>query len=127
MYHFFVLYNGYSAEASGSHQMLLVDATIWLIERNSTTTNIDVNENIASVNLFPNPSTGNITVRLNLKKSMEVSFEIYDLTGRMISKNEKRNFDSGMQNQELAVASKGYYFVKISSDEGVITKPFIID
>ena len=121
------LYNGYSAEANGSHQMLMVDATIWLIERNSTTTNIDINENIASVNLFPNPSTENITVRLNLKKSMEVSFEIYDLAGRMISKNEKRNFDSGMQNQELAVTSKGYYFVKIISAEGVITKPFIID
>ena len=124
-----VLYNGYTDPtiSDSSHQKLLVDATIWLIERNTTTTNIDVNENISSVTIFPNPSTENITVRLNLKKATDVSFEIYDITGRMISKNERNNFDAGMQNQELAITSKGYYFVRIVSSEGVITKPFIID
>ena len=124
-----VLYNGYTDPtiSDSSHQKLLVDATIWLIERNTTTTNIEVNENISSVTIFPNPSTENITVRLNLKKATDVSFEIYDITGRMISKNERRSFDAGMQNQELAITSKGYYFVRIISVDGVITKPFIID
>jgi Secretion system C-terminal sorting domain len=123
-----VLYNGYTAEANGSHQKLLVDATIWLIE-NNVTTNIysnNIQENV-TLNVFPNPSDGNITVQFDFKKSMEAELEISDLSGRIIVRKEKRNFNSGIHNQDIIIASKGFYFVKTITSEGVFTKRVVVD
>ncbi len=121
------LYNGYTGEANGSHQKLLVDATIWLIENNLTTSVTSAANDNFTASLFPNPSKGNITLQFDLKKSMEVTIEVVDVSGRIVMQNAKINLGGGIQNQELLIPSKGFYFIKIITPEGGVTKKVVVD
>lgn len=44
----------------------------------------NTNANIASINVYPNPSNGVFNVNLQLNKSEEVSLRLTDITGKVI-------------------------------------------
>lgn len=79
------------------------------------------------ISLFPNPSTGIVSMTLNLEKSKNLTIEIVNILGQTISKyvikdaalSQKANFD-------LSSYTNGIYLFKISSENATITKKVII-
>lgn len=67
-----------------------------------------------SLTLYPNPSNGKFTVDLE-KQYNEVSVNIYDITGKVISKTINSNTD--LLNIEIEGAS-GFYIIEIHTQEG---------
>lgn len=77
------------------------------------------NINAESISLYPNPATS----VLNLRNAENADIQVYDLLGKMIfSKN-----DVSMDEQiDVTKLQTGTYFMKISKDNSVTTKRFLI-
>lgn len=53
--------------------------------------NNDLNQNDFSINLFPNPSTGEITIEVNSKIALPLDLNIYDAKGTLVYKSQIEN------------------------------------
>jgi hypothetical protein len=118
-----LLYDGYIADANGNHQILLMNAIIWL-----TTPYLGINdfENTkATIIIAPNP-VQNKQVKLfyHASNSEEAVFEIYDAQGRMVQKNMIIN---EIQTIDCNQLSAGLYYGKVTSSGTGKTVKFMIN
>lgn len=74
-------------------------------------------QKVAAVSVFPNPVNSDLNLKISLAKSETVQVEMYDFTGKIISKS-KVNFREGANNfrMDLSKFTSGVYFVKINSE-----------
>ncbi len=80
---------------------------------------------VANVNLFPNPTRGNLNLAYEMAVDGELEITIMDVTGRtVLTRSVQRPM--GKQREELNVSllDAGYYFVVLRSGEQVVTKKF---
>jgi len=84
---------------------------------------LDVQENNApgTLNIFPNPSSGNITVSVGSNKNVELT--IADVTGKIIYKSESNEIQKQVVNMEKF--SKGIYIVTAKTPEFTQTKKLV--
>lgn len=68
--------------------------------------------------VYPNPTNSNMFLMLNLKQNKELVFEIYDVTGKLIS-SEKQNQNAGNTTKliETTNLDVGIYFLKITGNK----------
>ncbi|MCH8904092.1 MAG: T9SS type A sorting domain-containing protein, partial [Bacteroidetes bacterium] len=79
------------------------------------------------VNLFPNPSTGEFFIQLNLLNMDKVDLVVYNAHGLLISANEDIQIALGdMVKLDLTDQANGIYFVQISGEFGIITQKLSI-
>jgi hypothetical protein len=87
-----------------------------------------INFEFDNFNLWPNPSNGSINISFNLDENNDVAIDIYDITGRLISrknyKNASNNFDENINFRSIA---KGFYIINIASGNKSTTKKIIIE
>lgn len=121
------LYFSYTNEANGSHQKLLVNATLWLASGGFLSGIESAENKFISFNIFPIPSKGKFSLSCNLKKPSQLSLEIVDLTGRIVFQDENKHFEIGVSNQEFLFQGKGYYILRIKSSEGIFSKSIIFN
>ena len=81
---------------------------------NSGTIDIDelVFDNIV---VYPNPTTGNLTIKTNL----DITYELYDFTGKVI------NTDMKSENIDISNLPNGVYFLSIKYEDKVFNKRII--
>jgi len=84
---------------------------------------INETENNDVVRVYPNPTTGEIRFEISDMRYEILEIEIFDVFGRNIVSNLK----SQISNQKIDISHlpTGVYFVKITTDNGVITKKII--
>lgn len=94
-----------------------------------TVTGIENNNSVSkSVSVFPNPSTSEITVDMNLISSQKTYIEITDIDGKIVlSKNVGVVQGSAKEIVDVSKFAKGSYFVKVSVDSGSIVKRIILN
>jgi hypothetical protein len=116
------LYNGYWADASGNHRLLLMNITIWLAGR-GTSAVTDINNIAANLSVFPNPARGTINL-LSSQQIEQAHIGIYDLAGRSVF---ERNVAQLHANEPFPITlPKGCYIIKIESNLGLQTTKAII-
>ena len=76
-----------------------------------------------SVSLYPNPANDVVNVECTMNNVQCLGIEVFDVFGKLINtvnvtENTARINVSGLAN--------GVYFVRVTTDEGVATKPFIV-
>ncbi|MCB0761427.1 MAG: zinc-dependent metalloprotease [Flavobacteriales bacterium] len=98
-----------------SSQPLTADCSIGIEE---------INE--ASFNMFPNPSTGEITLITNHLSGM-VSLDVIDELGKLVHAEQLVVTNGQAQPLNLNALSDGVYFVRMTSNENVIVKQLIIN
>ncbi|MEI8203387.1 MAG: T9SS type A sorting domain-containing protein [Bacteroidota bacterium] len=80
----------------------------------------------SQISLYPNPTTNNSIITLNLKKASNVSVAIYELNGSLIAKKDYGVLTGGMQLPiETENLSKGMYFVNITIDGKTTIKKLV--
>ncbi|MFN3916506.1 MAG: T9SS type A sorting domain-containing protein [Flavobacteriales bacterium] len=84
-----------------------------LYVKDNSVTGIDENELDLGVNIYPNPTNNQITIDFNLLDATEVSFEIFDATGRVVALHNLGNLPNGL------------YLCNIKAGETVISKRII--
>lgn len=81
----------------------------------------------SSVFLYPNPSTGIVTMTLNLEKAQNLNVEIVNILGQKQSAYTIKNASLNQQaNFDLSNYANGIYLFRISSENATITKKIII-
>lgn len=92
---------------------------------NVSTTEKDFTQNLA---IYPNPASGYTEIKFNLNKSAKVSFELYNLLGTIVY-NESSQMGAGFVNKtiQLGQLSKGVYLLRISSENGNMTRKLVIE
>lgn len=87
---------------------------------------VDLIEN--SFQTYPNPAQENLTVAFALSTDSDVSFEITDLSGKMIEKQQLGTQNQGHHNIDLSTTnlSNGMYHITIATNNGKMTKKFVV-
>jgi hypothetical protein len=122
------LYNGYFTDAAGNHQLLLMNATIWLATFDSP---LDVHPNasfVHDVSFFPNPASTTANLRFRLEDGQKVKVTINDIVGREVLNLKEENLMQGENGITFSTEElpSGVYVYKISSDAGLDMGKFIV-
>lgn len=77
--------------------------------------------------LYPNPNSGNFTIRFNSNSSSKVAINVIDISGRKIF--EKSYANSGLfdENIQLEKAQAGIYLVSITDGDKKIVKRIVVE
>jgi len=74
----------------------------------------EVNNN--HLRVYPNPFTNNLKLDLNLSEKTEVTIELFDLLGKMITTSSKTKFEAGNYNKTIELGENnppGVYLIKV--------------
>lgn len=85
---------------------------------------IDYNQNQNLITVFPNPSNGIVTIKIN-EYIGKLTYQIVDLKGRIIVEAEDFNFNTEKQINIESLQS-GIYLIKLNVNETSFTKKLII-
>ncbi len=106
------LYNGWTEDANGNHERLIMNATRWLAASGPLAVNVP--EEVESVDLYPNPVTGFLHIDshfLVLNKLM-----IYNSIGQLVyTQNDAAPID-------MSPFNKGLYFLEIQMGSTTLSR-----
>ena len=87
------------------------------------TTVANVNNNINSINVYPNPAIETATINFNLIEANQANVTVIDMTGKTVATIFNGNLTAGAHQFEVNVAdlATGCYFVKVQTEAGAKT------
>ena len=96
------------------------------------TVNISENESITTseLNIFPNPTTNNVTVNFTSNAKSSISIAVYDINGRFVEEiynGEHHEVTKVVWSaKQNTLVQSGKYLIKITTESKVITKTIIV-
>lgn len=87
----------------------------------------DLNSQVTSTSIYPNPTSTSSTVEFNLATSSEVSMTVTDLSGKVVSERNLGQLNAGANSSVIntAVFTNGIYYVTVKSNGTAVTKKLI--
>jgi hypothetical protein len=84
----------------------------------SACTGVNQMVNAGGYSIFPNPTSGKITVQINVTKSTVINAEVVDASGKQVLK-QQLNFNTSETSQSVNISSfaDGLYFIKLTNSE----------
>lgn len=110
----------------GACQMQLT-RNIEVIEPDTNFANEHNNNGIASLNLYPNPNSGQFTVDVTFHKKQSFAIFIFDATGNEVLRLPFTNADSANVFVNLSNSSPGAYLIKVIAEYDSRNLNFLID
>ncbi len=120
----------YSDNSSGPPRMATITITVTGLTPQQVTVSQDgttgvAENNVNTLRVYPNPTTGLLTVIPGESAGKVDDLTVMDITGRTIFSNV---VSSGQQyNLDLSSYPGGYYFVRVTSETGTLTRKVILD
>ncbi|MDY4789246.1 MAG: Omp28-related outer membrane protein [Bacteroidales bacterium] len=89
----------------------------------------EVSQNDVSINVYPNPAKDNATIDITLSQNSVATIKVVDLMGRNVIDLGTKSMKAGQNTIELNTSNlnNGMYFVKVASENGVVTKKITIN
>jgi hypothetical protein len=108
-----------------NHSKVHISTVLWLIKKGSTGVNkISSSSSQVIIELYPNPTTGNINIKLLGPPKGDIQVEIFDLQGK-----RQKIFSihsNGVHSLDLHNLKRGIYLARIFIDNSLITAKKII-
>lgn len=84
----------------------------------SACTGIEQIVNAGVYSIFPNPTTGKLTIQAGVTKSTVITAEVVDATGKLVMK-QSLNFDAADNSESINISNlaNGLYFVKLTNSD----------
>lgn len=101
--------------AGGNFQYLALDAFTWVKDSNLVLAANDVKASKKANNVYPNPTSGPLTI----EAAENSKFEVYSQSGQLVKTVEARK---GVNQTDISELPKGVYIVKSSSESYKIIK-----
>lgn len=81
----------------------------------------DIDPTVVSLEVFPNPTLGDLNLSYALNQSGDVEYRIYDLNGRLLQQQTLGNQFAGshQQNVQLGDLPAGTYVLRLFTEEGI--------
>jgi hypothetical protein len=91
-----------------------------------------VNEisSLSDIQISPNPSDGNATVRLDVKNPVNIDLIVWDMTGKnLLNKISLGRLEKGLKNKQLNLSAfnNGFYLLEFRTQDGSLFKKLIIE
>ncbi|MDP3445828.1 MAG: carbohydrate-binding protein, partial [Ignavibacteria bacterium] len=80
-----------------------------------------------TINVYPNPSNGNVNVNATLDSFSNVMIEIIDITGRKMAQKQLISVNEINENFDLSNVKKGVYLVRVKTESGSVVVKHIIE
>ena len=111
-------------DVSGHHGALS-ETDIWIVKLSFTTGINETLEDVSGLSLQPNPFSGTAYLNFNINTTDDISIELFDISGRLVSKilNEKLNkgsYSIDIDSDKLNLEN-GMYLIRISTSEKINT------
>ena len=109
--------------------LVYTDVNLNKNKTNGGTFTNEINE-ISMVNIYPNPTTQNITVSVDFKNHSNLELAIYDVVGKNVYEYQDKNqYFYGVQNFDLDLAKlqKGLYIVEVKTNNGNTSTKLLIN
>lgn len=92
---------------------------------------VNINENVANnveLNIYPNPIVSEATISFNIEESAQVTYQVYDLSGRMVMNNVLGNYAQGSHkaNFNVEALSAGTYIIKVQAGNASNTSKILV-
>ncbi|MBL4734241.1 MAG: T9SS type A sorting domain-containing protein, partial [Flavobacteriales bacterium] len=85
------------------------------------------NEN-GTLTIYPNPSTGNLTIELETRERDQVIVEIFHFTGALVyARSYPPRAGRVLQTLDLDDLSKGIYFIRVRSEEATWSRKIVLE
>jgi PKD repeat protein len=75
-----------------------------------------------SISVYPNPSNGQFTLKIDLIESQIINVELYNTIGQIITTRSVNHTTSSVLNFDITNEANGFYFIKLTTKEGIVTK-----
>ncbi len=115
--------------SAGNYNLELTDAngcvTVHTFTVQSIVSVLDY-EIASKINIYPNPTTGMVTMELDDIRSTRANIHVYDVTGKMIFFQKQVDITSGACQFDLSESATGVYIVRILIDNSVVTKRLMV-
>jgi len=123
------LYADFSGDPGDEEEITIVNATIWLAEGNSSTTEIN-NFSITPIKyeIYPNPLNGKGRIKYILDEAEATTINLYDVNGRLVKTLYKGNANQGLQILDFDIYDipSGVYSCQLESNHLNQTQKVII-
>lgn len=82
---------------------------------------------LTNLNAFPSPFTSTATVSYTLSQNSEVEIEVFDVTGKLVTKlaNGPQTAGTHTLNWEAPTLEAGVYFIRMKAGDAIITRRII--
>lgn len=101
-----ILYNGYTGDANGQHQLLLMNSMIWLAA-NSFALSTPTPFERMHCRIYPNPSQGEVKIESELNDEFELN--VHSISGQLVQSL------SFYKNCRLTILPKGFYLITLQN------------
>jgi hypothetical protein len=118
-----VLYDGYIADANGNHQILLMNAIIWLTTSNLDSTEFDNPDYTLIVGSNP-VQDKHLKLYYHAFTTETAAFKIYDAQGRLVQMNFIKD---SIETIDCSSLSAGLYYGKVETAGAIKTVKFILN
>lgn len=81
----------------------------------------------SSINLYPNPTSGFVTMALEDISTPEVDITVFDMNGKMAARFPHRDMATGKLTFDLSAQASGVYLVRVVIENQVVTKRLVIN
>jgi len=95
------------------------------IEPNQITLGIDEEKKALSLQVYPNPSTGLVNLKLDELSIIDANVNVTDVTGKVLLR--KTLNDASDSQLDLAHLANGIYFLTVNHSEGSLTKKIVLE
>lgn len=83
-------------------------------------------DNVSKLNMFPNPTSGNVFVDLNLVEQADVQIQITTVTGQVVMTHQFNQTQNSKFELETAQLPTGVYMVKFTIGTDQLTKKLVV-
>ncbi len=118
------LYNGYTLDAAGNHQRLIMNMTIWLALGGGPLGVEEINsEN--GFSLYPNPSNNDLTIKWNENFPHTPEIKITNVNGELMKFSSVNNNNNEIV-LDISNLADGCYFVSLNTETDHSVKKLVV-
>lgn len=95
----------------------------------ATDINVQENESISNVMIYPNPASAVANIDLNLASASNVNIDVYNMIGQSVYAKDFSNLASGDHHFTINTSSykSGIYFISINAGDYKVTRKLIVE
>ncbi len=79
------------------------------------------------MNVYPNPSTGDVNVLFPSGFDSNLSLRVYNSIGELVAKADRADLQGGQINLNLSAENAGIYFIECRTDNGMEVKKVVLE
>jgi hypothetical protein len=81
---------------------------------------------ISNLKVYPNPTQGQLTIELDLKKPTDVRYQLIDIQGRLLDEWTETQVNNTQSQKDISHLANGMYFLQVMASGQVETRKIVV-